>query len=175
MTRVTHCNILSQLQALHGLLNLLVRKNGPKSPNFNRLNLFLQISWSISCFRIISTVFDFIFVISRGSSTLCQSFCGKLLAKPTDGKLPHFSDFVFGWVFARINSLNSILLASLFGLKAQIKQKTPIYDLPNCYFERFYVHFRFKVIENSQNWGLWESVPDWSSSDRCHVIEKYAQ
>ena len=43
-----------------------------------------------------------------------------------------------------------------FGLKAQIKQKTPIYDLPNCYFERFYVHFRFKAIENSQNWGLWE-------------------
>ena len=124
MTRVTHCNILSQLQVLHGpFMKPSGTKNRSKSPNFNRLNLFLQISWSISCFRIIFTVFDFIFVISWGSSTLCQSFCGKLVAKPTDGKLPYFSDFVFGWVFARINSLNSILLASLFWFKGSNQTK----------------------------------------------------
>ena len=126
---MTHCNILSPLQVLHGLLYLLNlhasqtgRKCSITSVKFN----FSFDDISISCSSIIFTFVLFIEILRVHILVVSGSF-GLLSLEfswqNANGKLPHFSDFVFGWVFASINSLNSILLASLFWFKGSNQTK----------------------------------------------------
>lgn len=113
---MTHCNILSLLQVLHGLLyllNLLVLK-------INWSEIFIR--WNFDEYQV---NFDqlCLFIEILVISSLHFRFQYTLPWQNADGKLPHFSDFVFGWVFASINSLNSILLASLFWFKGSNQTK----------------------------------------------------